>query len=164
MELICKASAKYAPLMNEICDPLFEMLKQHSVLEKEIFERDEQLEREKEKAGIPSYQTAPGWKELMKEYRERMYSLLKPNCTDKLLSRGYAGQYGNPQKFGYLNGDCVVEFKMRYADKASVETHYTKAGLAQKHKIVIRLTDGRWLVDELYYGFEKEKSWHSGGF
>ncbi len=164
MELICKASAKYAPLMNEVCEPLFELLKQQSALEKEMFERDKQLDIEKEKAGIPSYQTAPGWNELMAEYSERLRALLEKYCTENQLSRGFGISYGEPQKFGYLNGDCVVEFKMRYADKASVETHYTKAGLAQKHKIVIRLTDGRWLVDELYYGFEKEKSWHSGGF
>lgn len=164
MELVCKASAKYAPLMNEVCEPLFELLKQQSALEKEMFERDKQLDIEKEKAGIPSYQTAPGWKELMKEYRERMYSLLKPNCTDKLLSRGYAGQYGNPQKFGYVNGECLAEFKMRNADKAIVEFHYEMGGLKEKHKFVMRLVDGKWLVDGLYYGFEGKSSWHIHNF
>ena len=52
MELICKASAKYAPLMNDVCEPLFELLRQQSALEKEMFERDQQLDIEKEKAGI----------------------------------------------------------------------------------------------------------------
>ncbi len=52
MELICKASAKYAPLMNDVCEPLFELLRQQSALEKEIFERNEQLNIEREKAGI----------------------------------------------------------------------------------------------------------------
>ncbi len=164
MELICKASAKYAPFMNEICEPLFELLKQQSALEKEMFERDKQLDIEKEKAGIPSYQTAPGWKELMAEYRERMYSLLKPNCTDKLLSRGCGGSYGEPQEFGYVNGDFYAEFKMRNPDKASVETHFEKAGMGQKHKFVIRLVGGAWLLDELYYGFEGKDSWHTHSF
>lgn len=162
MELICKASAKYAPMMNEICDPLFELLKQHAALEKEIFERNEQLNIEKAKAGIPRHIIAPGWKELMKEYRERLYALLKNYCTEKLLSHGYGGRFGEPQEFGYVNGDCTVEFKMRYADKASVETAYF-SGINCHHKLMIRLTDGRWLLDELYYRYENEKTWHTIG-
>ncbi len=164
MELICKASAKYAPMTNEICEPLFELLRNRNALEKEIFERNEQLNIEREKVGISKNIVAPGWDELIKEYRKRMYELLKDNCTEKLLSRGYAIFFGKPQEFGYIDDECTAEFKMRYADKASIETHYTKVTVKQKHKFVMRLVDGKWLIDELYYGFENEKSWYIQSF
>ena len=164
MELVCKASAKYAPLMNEVCEPLFELLKQQSALEKEMFGRDKQLDIEKEKAGIPSYQTAPGWNELMAEYSERLRALLEKYCTENQLSRGFGISYGEPQEFGYVNGECLAEFKMRNADKAIVEFHYEMGGLKEKHKFVMRLVDGKWLVDGLYYGFEGKSSWHIHNF
>jgi len=42
---------------------------------------------------------------------------------------------------------------------ASVITHYKKS-LNMKHKFVLRLIDGIWLIDKKYYAFEDEKTWH----
>lgn len=29
-----------------------------------------------------------------------------------------------------------------------------------KHKFVLRLIDGKWLIDEKFYGFGDEKTWY----
>ncbi len=37
---------------------------------------------------------------------------------------------------------------------------YRKGELDKKHKFVLRLVDGVWLLDEKYYCFGEEKTWH----
>ena len=48
---------------------------------------------------------------------------------------------------------------MRKADMATIIIHYQQA-LEMKHKFVLRLIEDKWLVDEKYYGFENEDTWH----
>lgn len=49
---------------------------------------------------------------------------------------------------------------MRKEDTASIVVHYNSS-LDKKHKFVLRLIDGIWLIDAKYYGFENENIWHS---
>ncbi len=151
---------KYEKMWEELLPPLFELLKELDALEQEIFQRDSAMDKEKPALKIPPNQIHPKWKELMKEYRTRFQGIIDGRVSEKLMSRGYANSFGNPSKYFYLNSEeFAAEFTMRKADMASVITHYKKS-LDMKHKFVLRLIDGRWLVDEKYYGFEDDKTWY----
>lgn len=161
MELINEAIEKFKDRQSEICEPLFELLRKINEIEKDIFDRDEAITRKKPELGIPRNQIAPGQKELWAEYKERLGEAVKPVCTEKLLEKRYGGSFGSPQKYGYIDGECRVNFIMKSAKKAVVETHF-KHGTDHKHKFVIREVDGKWLLDEVYYGFESDgDKWYS---
>lgn len=160
MNLTLKNTFKKYDIMAEILiPPLFELLKALDNLEKEIFERNHTMNLEKPSLNIPSHQVHPNWRALMREYEERFKAILEGKVTEKLLSRGYATQYSKPSEYAYLNETFSIDFTMRKADMATIVIHYQEA-LEMKHKFVLRLIDGKWLVDEKYYGFENEDTWH----
>ena len=159
MIIICEASEKFKPFQDDVCGMLFEMLRELAELEKDIFERDRAYNEQKLQNGIPKNQIYPEWKDLMDEYRMKYKGIVERRCTEKLLKRGYAGSFGSPQKYGYIDGECMANFKMRAFDKATVETHY-KRSLEHKQKFSLVLIDGKWLLDAVYYGFENDKTWH----
>ncbi len=72
-----------------------------------------------------------------------------------------------PAKYEKMMHELVTPlfelFTMRKDDAASIVIHYknTNNTSDKKHKFVLRLIDGIWLVDEKCYGFEDEKIWHS---
>ena len=127
MEIINQASEKFKDKQEEICGLLFPFLRRVTVLEKEIYERSQELREQKAKLGYPPSQVGPGEKELRAEYKERL-------------------------------GEIV---NMKTAKRATVITHY-EAGVDSMHKFVVRDVDGKWLLDEVYYGFESEPDkWYS---
>lgn len=161
MKIINEASEKFKDKQDEICNFLFGFLRKLNALEKEVYDRGQELERKKKELGIPKSQIAPGKTELFDEFEERLDELTEDYVTDKLFERGYSNSFGNPQKYGYIDGECTANFIMKTAKKAVVETHFSR-GVDEKHKFVIKEVDGEWLVDEVYYGFENEPDkWES---
>lgn len=161
MEIINETAAKFKDKQGELCDFLFELLRRINALEKEIFERSEELKRKKEELGIPKNQVGPGEEELWEEYERRLGEIVKPVCTDKLLKKRYGGSYGNPPKYAYIDGGCKANFIMKTSKKAVVETHFSQGGF-QLHKFVLKEADGKWLVDEVYYGFDSNpEKWYA---
>lgn len=158
MEIINEANEKFKDKQAEICEPLFGLLRKVNALEKEINERSEELEKKKKNLGIESEFTSED-EELWAEYKKRLIKILKPYCTENLYKNcGRSFQY--PLKYGYIDGECKVSFIMKSAKKAVVETHF-RSGVDQKNKFVIKDFDGKWLLCEVYYGFEDEDSWYS---
>lgn len=126
--------------------------------EEEIYERNKELGAEKRLLKIPSHQIHPEWKELMDEYHQRSLALLDGCASEKLLSKGARNSYGHPSEYSYLQGENFsVWFTMRKGDLATVILYYEEA-LEMKHKFVLRLIDGKWLIDEKFYGFGDEKN------
>ena len=161
MEIINEASEKFKDRQDEICGLLFDLLRKINVIERETFEWSEELKRQKAELGIPKHQVGPGEEELWDEYEERIGEVVKPVCTEKLLKKRYGGSYSSPQKYGYIDGECTVNFIMKTAKRAVVETHF-KHGTDHMHKFVIKDIDGKWLVDEVYYGFASDPDkWYS---
>lgn len=162
MEIINEASEKLRDKQEELCGFLFDLLRKINTLEKEVYERSEVLKAKKAELGISKNQVGPGEKELWAEYKERLGEILNPCCTEKLLKLRYGSSFGSPQKYGYIEGgDCKAHFIMKTAKRAVVETHY-KHGVDCKHKFVLRDIDGKWLLDEVYYGFERDgDKWYS---
>lgn len=72
-----------------------------------------------------------------------------------------------PAKYEKMMRELVTPlfelFTMRKDNVASIVIHYknTNNTSDKKHKFVLRLIGGIWLVDEKYFAFEDEKTWHS---
>ena len=160
MEIINEAKDKFKDLQDVICKPLFELLRQINAAEEWAYERSEELEKKKRELGLPESQEAPGMDELWEEYGKRLSEITKPYCTEKLSANG--GSFGSPTKYAYIDEECKVVFIMKSAKKAVVETHFN-AGVDEKNKFVFKDVDGKWLLDEVYYGFEDETAWYSDG-
>lgn len=153
MKIINEASDKFKDKQDEVCGFALDILRQINALENEVYERSLELIRQKLEAGIPKHQVGPGENELWEEYAQRLGELLKPVCTEKLMKRGYGGSFGSPVKYGYIDDDSTVKFIMKSAKKAVIETHFVR-GVPTMHKLVLKPEDGKWLFDEVYYGFE----------
>ena len=151
---------KYQTVAEIIITPLLDLLKSLTLLEEEIFERNRALDKEKEALGIPSNQLHPLWNDLMNDYFHRQIQLITGRVTQKCLEGGVRNSYGSPSEYNYVKrNDFSVDFIMTKAEEARVITHYQEA-LEMKHQFVHRLVDGNWLLDEKFYGFEDEETWH----
>ena len=152
---------KYEDMMEKLVPPLFTLLKELDSLEQEIFVRSDAMDKEKAALKIPLNQIHPKFNELVNEYRTRFKDIIDGRVSENLRLCGYANHFGHPSEYLYLNsGEYSAEFTMRREDMASVIIHYKKSSLKMKHKFVLRLIGGIWLIDEKYYGFENEKTWH----
>ena len=87
MRLFLNTSPKYENRAEEILMPLLDLLKKLTLLEEEIFERDEALEEEKKVLNIPEHQVHPKWEALMDEYYDRYTDLIEGRVSNKLLSK-----------------------------------------------------------------------------
>lgn len=162
MEIINEANDKFKDKQDEICNLLFGVLRELNALEKEIRERKKELERKKEELGIEKSQIAPGASELFDEYEERYDEIIEPYCTDKFYEKSERCSFGYPTRYHYIDGECTVNFIMKTAARAVVETHFKKGIACNKHKFVIRNVDGKWLIDAVYDGYEDEPGkWYS---
>lgn len=96
----------------------------------------------------------------MDDYFHRQIQLITGRVTQKCLEGGVRNSYGSPSEYNYVQrNDFSVDFIMTKAEEARVITHYQEA-LEMKHQFVLRLVDENWLLDEKFYGFEDEETWH----
>ena len=150
----------YRAMAEIIIPPLLNLLKSLTLLEEEIFERNRELDKEKEALAIPANQVHPKWNELLDDYFQRQMQLLTGRVTQKYLERGPRNSYASPSEYNYVQtNDFSVDFIMTKAEEARIITHYQEA-LEMKHQFVLRLVDGNWLLDQKFYGFEDEETWY----
>ncbi len=161
MRLFLNTLPKYENKAEEILMPLLDLLKKLTLLEEEIFERDESLEAEKKELNIPEHQVHPRWEDLMDEYYDRYTDLIEGRVSNKLLSKGYASSCGVPSNYSYTKGDDFdATFTMKRENLATVVIDYIDV-TEMRHKFVLRLSENNWLIDEKYYGFAGENKWYS---
>ena len=149
MEVINEASDKFKDRETEVCEFLFDILRQLNELENEVYKRSEELKKNRPEPHI----VAPGEEELWDEYEQRTGEIVKPVCTEKLLKKRYGGSFGKPAAYGSIDGESTAHFIMKSAAKAVVEIHFMH-GTAQFHRFVLKSVNGSWLLDEVYYGFD----------
>lgn len=150
----------YRAMAEIIIPPLLNLLKSLTLLEEEIFERNRELDKEKEGLGIPANQVHPKWNELMDDYFQRQMQLLTGRVTQNYLEGGVRISYSSLSEYNYVKrNDFSVAFIMTKAEEARVITHNQEA-LDMKHQFVLKLVDGNWLLDEKFYGFENEETWY----
>ena len=163
MEIINKASEKYKGFQDEICTPLFELLREINALEKEAVKRQEDIEADKDKKGISQSVYTDEDRALSDYMRDGMRKIVTPaRFSEKLLKRGYGLSWRDPQTYGYIDEECEATFSMRNAERAAVEIRDT-AKISNQYKFVYRLIDDKWLLDEVYYRMGSSSSWSVTG-
>lgn len=88
----------YRAMAEIIIPPLLNLLKSLTLLEEEIFERNRELDKEKEALSIPANQVHPKWNDLMDDYFQRQIQLLTGRVTQKCLEGGVRNSYGSPSE------------------------------------------------------------------
>lgn len=158
MEIISEAEERFKGREGEICGFLFDVLKRINTLEREISERFEVLAKKRTRP----HRMAAGEMELWEEYQTRLEDIVKPVCTEKLLKRGYGGEFCEPSKYDFIDGECRVEFIMKYEKRAVVIAHFHR-GTDMKYKFtLVKCKDGKRRLDTVSRGYESEpKKWYS---
>lgn len=163
MEIINKASEKFKGFQNEICEPLFELLRKITALEKEAVERQKKIEADKDAKGISQSVYTDEDSALSDYVRSEMKNIVAgANFSDKLQKRGYGISWRDPQTYGYLDEECEVTFSMRNAARAAVEIRDT-AKYSHQYKFVYRLIDEKWKLDEVYWRCGSDSNWSPTG-
>lgn len=155
-------SEKFSLTADTVLAQTLELLNALNALERDIYERNEKLNKEKFIAGIPYNQIAPGAKELWKEYFEQYKRLVTPVCTERLLKRGYGRSFGKPGKYDYLNTKCKIVCMMKSAQKATIEVFFHD-GVDMRQQFILKNIENEWKIDEVKYGFSNETTWHTDG-
>ena len=75
MKIINEASDKFKDKQDEVCGFALDILRQINALENEVFNRSQELIRQKLAAGVPKHQVGPGENELWDEYAQRLGEL-----------------------------------------------------------------------------------------
>ena len=151
---------KFRPMAEELVPPLVELLRSLSVLEGGTCGRSQALKRAREARG--EQYVSQEEKDIWKQYKEAYGSLLEGCCTQALLDRGYAGSFGTPTAYGYLNTGCRLTFTMKSPTRAMVETA-SSIGKAWDlcHQFLLRSTEEGWKIDRVSYGYGGEPGkWH----
>ena len=163
MEIINKASEKFKCFQDEICNPIFDILRKINTLEKEAMKRDREIEKYKEENEIDESEYTPEEEELYDYICDEMSKIVTPaNFSDKLLKRGYNISYPEPQTYGYIDEECEAVFSMKSAERATVEIRDT-AKISRQYKFVCRLIDSVWLLDEVYWRIDPNDDWMPKG-
>ena len=155
-------SKKFYSTVDTVLLQVLELLKALSILEREVYERNEILNQKKFEAGIPYNQMAPGAKELWTEYFERYKRLVTPVCTERVLKRGFARSFGKPGKYDYLNTKCKIVCIMKSTQKVTIETFFHN-GVDMKQQFILKNIDNEWKIDGIKYAFSNEAVWHVDG-
>ena len=149
---------KFRSIAQELVPSLVELLRSLSALEGETFRRSQALKRAREARG--ERHVSQEEQELWTQYKDAYGRMLEDRCTQALLDRGYAGSFGDPTVYGYLDTGCRLTFSMKSSARAVVETTFPH-GVEMCHQFVLRNTEEGWRVDRVSYGFTSEpKKWH----
>ena len=149
---IADTPEKFRPMAEELAPPLVELLRQLSALEEQFCRRSQALKSAREARG--ERYVSQEEQDIWTRYKEAYGRLLEGRCTQALLDRGYAGSFGDPTAYGYLNTGCRLTFTMKSPGRAVVETR-PSTGKAWDlcHQFLLRNTPEGWRIDRVSYGF-----------
>ena len=150
---------KYLPMKDILVPQLIEFLRKLCHIEEELYFKDTKIDEDKAKAVIPENIANQQSEELWKEYRKKYGEIAETFCTQKLLDKGYARSIGQPAQYSYINEGCKLSFIMKSSKRATIKIFF-HAGVDERHKFVLKLTEDGWKIDSKSYDFNDDK-WHS---
>ncbi|GEM_PF-4053519 len=146
---------KYEDKADEIVSELFELLEELLLVQERAALR---LQRLKQKQ-LTLKEKSERHTEIFEKCTEEYAEVIRGRCTEKEMAFKHPSCIGETAAYAYIKGLYTVDFTMKKADTAIVITHFRKDALNKKHKFVLKSVDGKWLVDEVYSGFEGERKW-----
>lgn len=163
MQLINQAIEKFQHMQDELCPPLFAMLREINALEKEFRERSDRITAQYLSTTEPK--PAPdATPNMWAEYRERYGQIVSDKCTEKLLDKYYyGGRLSSPPQYAYIDGECEVTFTMKVPKRAVIETHYSLcSSVDSKHRFTLIKENNKWLLNSVEHCNNRDTVWHRG--
>lgn len=161
MVVINEAADKFKNMQSELCEFLFDLLREINVLEREFVKRDKKIEEEKRFDEI---------KTLWSDLRERYGEIVKNKCTEKLLAKGYGQSFSSEITYAFADEDfkgidgkgCTVTFQMNAPKKAVIEARYKRSSLERADKFTLIKQGDEWFVDAHNWWSEYDNIRHRG--
>lgn len=161
MEVINQAEPRFRYLMETICEPLFDMLREINSLEREFTAHDNEI-----KSRIPeldSVQISSEFDALWSDFHDEYERIVSGKCTAKLLAKGYGNCIHQPPKYRWVDTeDCTVIFRMDKPKRAIVEASFKVGTQDTKHRFTLIKQGEEWLVDAFNHWSTYDEIWHRG--
>ena len=153
---IIKTPKKYEGKAEEVVRELLGMLEDILPVQERAALRYQRLEQK----NLPyNKERSDRLTEIFDKCEQEYAEVIAGRCTEKEMAFKHPSCIGQIAKYAYIKGEYTVDFTMSKADTATVITHFHKENFDKKHKFVLKLVDGKWLIDAVYSGFENERKW-----
>ncbi|MDE6030313.1 MAG: hypothetical protein K2G32_01665 [Oscillospiraceae bacterium] len=153
---IVKTPKKYESMPDEIVRELLGLLEEILPVQERAVLRFQRLEQKR----LTVNEKSAAHTEIFDKCKEEYAAVIAGRCTEKEMQWKHPGSIGTTPEYAYIKGEYTVDFTMKKADTATVITHFQERDRGHKHKFVLKLVDGKWLVDEVYSGYEDERKWY----
>lgn len=167
MEIINNADEKFKDMQAELCDFLFDMLREINDLEIRIGQRNALIE--KRTPALDSAQISAEYKSLWSDFHDEYERIVSNKCTEKLLDKGYAKVFGTSIRYIWAEENPPAEiserkliFEMKAAKKAIIEVQYKRFTQNCARKFTLIKQDDKWLVDAHNWTSDYDNIWHRG--
>lgn len=167
MEIINNAPDKFRALQPELCDFLFEMLREINDLEIRIGQRNAGIE--KRTPALDSAQISDEYKWLWRDFHDEYERIVRDKCTEKLLAKDFGKCFGTSIKYIWAEENPPAEisertliFEMKAAKKAVIEVQYKRDNRSCASRFTLIKQDDKWLVDSHNQTSDYDNIWHRG--
>ena len=148
---------KYEEKADEVIAVLFGLLEELLIVQERTVLRFQRLEQK----SLPYPEKSAKHTEIFETCIKEYNAVIAGRCTENEMAHKHPGSIGHhTAEYAYIKGGYTVDFTMKKPDTATVITHFRKENFDEKHKFVLALVDGKWLVDAVYSGFEGERKWY----
>lgn len=167
IEIINNAADKFKDLQPELCEFLFEMLRELSALEIKIGQRNALIE--KKTPGLNRDQISDEYKWMWSDFHDEYERIVRDKCTQKLLDKGYGNTFSTSIKYIWAEenppaeiGERTLIFEMKAPRKAVIEVQYKRFGRSCASKFTLIKQEEKWLVDAHNWISDYDNIWHRG--
>lgn len=167
IEIINNAADKFKDMQAELCDFLFEMLREINAVEIKVGQRNALIE--KKTPGLDRDQISDEYKWMWSDFHDEYERIVRDKCTEKLLSKGYGDTFGTSIKYIWAEesppaeiGERTLIFEMKAAKKAVIEVQYKRFGRSCASRFTLIKQDEKWLVDAHNWISDYDNIWHRG--
>lgn len=158
---LASTAKKYEKMADVLVPMLFGLLRERLALDEDIWAKEAEIRKENAANGAGELASSPKRNALWDEYKTRYSELIEGRLSEELLNKSHAAVIGPKSVYFYINGKFKAKFTMRRENMATIITEFENDDI-DKHKFVMRLIDGKWLLDAVYVW--KFESWRASDF
>lgn len=147
---------KYEEKADEIISVLFGLLEELLTVQERYVLRYGRLEQKI----LPYNEKNEKRDEIFDKCGQEYAAVIAGKCTENEMKHKHPGSLGQTPEYIYIKGEYTVDFTMKKNDEVVVITHFNVDGRGKKHKFLLKLDGGKWLIDAVYSGYEGERKWY----